>query len=1325
MKLRILKGLAVALLAAQAMTNLSAQPATLVALWDFENSDGTVIRSHDGKWEGEIVGDAMLTAPGEGRPNGGGRGFDVSEENAGHLVLAADGDDNPLNLAVVDDQVSVMFWQKNFSNINSSTFWSLSEDSDRHMQFHVPWSNGTIYFDSMGCCASPTQRLQQAPDDAHVWEDEWHHYTFVKDGSTKRIYIDGQLLTEQEGADPLSTTVTEIHIGAQNNGDQPDGVIDDFAIFKGVLSTEEIQAFASGEPAGEPPADTDGDGLPDWWEEFYGFDINDPSDAEADPDGDGDSNLAEFGNGTDPNDTTAPTLLAETADCDLVTVTLEFSEALDLVAASDPSNYTFDPALNVESVEIRRSTVTLTTAAQEPGSVYTLTFSNIVDESKNALAASTSAEIKSCIEITEGALRFEAWFDIPGAAIDGLFDPRVPEPGKNNGDAPDFVGAVFSLNSQDAFVSGPNNNYAARMYGFITPPETGDYWFFVRSDDASELFISTDDDPANAQWQAEELDCCDAFQEPGIDDTTSFAPISMVAGQRYYIEARYKEGGGGDWMEVGWRLDGDSTPAADLTPIDGRFLSTDIPVLAPFSEVNILQQPGSVSIDEGRGTTLTVVAEGTSIQGDVVDFQWQRADAGSGDFSDIAGANEASLDTPVLETGDSGVQYRVIVSVPAVDPVVSDVAVVTVTPDTTEPGVITVAATSLNSVLVSFDEPINEGSLSGATFTFDGGVTASNASLSGTSDVLLQTSTMNIDDVLTLTLSGVADLYGNSVSSSISTFTVCVVTYTDVILQDEPIAFYRFEETSGTTTANFGTLGDEAEGLWMTGAGPEDSEAADIDSLGASGEGPAPGDGFAGFATDNRSAAFNGDLDSLWVDTQGQLLNGLGAFTLEYWVKPRNRLADGWNRIGIVGQNDAIEYGFINTDTIQIWTPGGGALNTNYSFDDDEWHHVATIATGNDIRNYFDGELVGTAGSPTSNYGTSAFNVHIGGGGVYDATGNHFDGFLDEVAIFDKAIPAERVREHYLAGLRGGTCAMDMPPTDGGGDGGTTPPDGGNGGGGVTPPVPPLPPVAGELGPGSSISINFGADEPDGAGSAVTGEAGILGSSVWNNVEGNAGEATQLIALAGGAAGLTDISVSWESNNTWSSTGRGEENNSAPEGEDRNMMTGYLDTNNTSLTTVTVSGLPVGSNYNVIVYAKGGVNGRGGTFTIGDETQEKTDEEAFDGELTAGRDYLIFSNLSGDSFEIVGTPTVGGTPRAPINGIEIAFTSAPPPVPGGGGAPGEIESISRGADGSVTIEFTGSLQAADAVTGPFSDVAGASSPFTVDLGSEAKFYIAR
>ncbi|MCC7374422.1 MAG: Ig-like domain-containing protein [Verrucomicrobiales bacterium] len=640
-----------------------------------------------------------------------------------------------------------------------------------------------------------------------------------------------------------------------------------------------------------------------------------------------------------------------------------------------------------------------------------------VDDSLNASALSGALAVTTVGEVEKtGQVKFEAWTGMDAGTAVSLLTDWI-----DAGNKPTLVSYTTSLDSRPVYPDDTHEQYGAILSGWLTPKVGGAYTFFLRSDDASELWLSTTDKAADLVKIAEQTGCCNAFTEPdtanpGTPAYTSL-PVTLAANTKYWIQLIYKEGGGGDYGQVAWRLAGDTTAASALAPITGSYLSSLVD--ATGASINITQQPQAVSVPEGTTTTFSVASTFTSPYALAASYQWYRND------QVIQGAIEATYTTPELSiTGDNGAKFKCVASVPGAS-VTSTEAVLTVVKDTVAPKITKVKASSVSTLIVSFDEPVDAATAGTVgNYSLSDGVTVSQATASESS-VLLNTGSLVVGKSYTLTAGGVKDRYGNALLAGTTiSFTVNVVTYADVILADGPVMFYRFEESTGQTTKNLGTAGTAADGLWMAGSGPDDSSPADV----SSGTGPRPGE-FLGFAPDNKSGLFTGQEGLLWIDAQQQLLNNLGSFSLEYWVKPSNRVSDPTafgTRIGIVGQNDAIEYGFISQSTIQIWTPGGGSLDTAYSFPDNTWHHVATIADGKSIKNYFDGKFINQTTATASNYGSSTYNVHVGGGGAFDATGNHFTGEIDEVAIFQKAISADRIAAHFKAGKEGG----EVPGTD-------------------------------------------------------------------------------------------------------------------------------------------------------------------------------------------------------------------------------------------------------------------------------------------------------
>ncbi|MCX8157925.1 MAG: lamin tail domain-containing protein, partial [Verrucomicrobiae bacterium] len=215
------------------------------------------------------------------------------------------------------------------------------------------------------------------------------------------------------------------------------------------------------------------------------------------------------------------------------------------------------------------------------------------------------------------------------------------------------------------------------------------------------------------------------------------------------------------------------------------------------------------------------------------------------------------------------------------------------------------------------------------------------------------------------------------------------------ILNAAPRMYYRFNEVSGTTAVNAATNLYHATYNGVT--------------LGAAGVRP-PGQ--AGFEANNTCATFNGS--SSYATAGSAMIVGAPAFTMMAWIRPT---ATPRARDGLFGQNDSLEFGWLNSGTPQIhlWTPSG-SFSWNYPYPINEWHHVAAVGDSSGIRLYVDGVQV-ASGTGSASYGTSASPFNIGGGGILDASGNFFTGDMDEVAVWLRALSAAEITQIYQAAL--------------------------------------------------------------------------------------------------------------------------------------------------------------------------------------------------------------------------------------------------------------------------------------------------------------------
>jgi hypothetical protein len=180
--------------------------------------------------------------------------------------------------------------------------------------------------------------------------------------------------------------------------------------------------------------------------------------------------------------------------------------------------------------------------------------SNEVKISVNTMAMCTAT----------GQILREVWMGVTGKTVDAVNWSSTP------------TSSSF-LNQFEA----PTNiadNYGARIRGYICPPTSGDYTFYIASDDNSELWLSTDDAPAHKVKIAWVTAWTNPREWTKYPEQKSVV-LTLIANRKYYIEALHKEADYGDNLGVGWMIPGSSIiniiPGANLSEFSSLITSVE------------------------------------------------------------------------------------------------------------------------------------------------------------------------------------------------------------------------------------------------------------------------------------------------------------------------------------------------------------------------------------------------------------------------------------------------------------------------------------------------------------------------------------------------------------------------------------------------------------------------------------------------------------------------------------------------------------------------------------------------------------------------------
>ena len=232
------------------------------------------------------------------------------------------------------------------------------------------------------------------------------------------------------------------------------------------------------------------------------------------------------------------------------------------------------------------------------------------------------------------------------------------------------------------------------------------------------------------------------------------------------------------------------------------------------------------------------------------------------------------------------------------------------------------------------------------------------------------------------------------------------------------VVYYDFENNLNDTSS-----------LYTNGSG------AELDNL-------TPGSGAARYVAGQVGSALAiGEMagDPAWLDAPETADLAIGAeYSIECWVYP-TLLDESWQRL-ILRWQGVLHYHFALRLLAGNWTvslfhaeSGGGQPNANGGIvSPNEWHHIAGVADGTMLRVYLDGVEVDAV--PYDGTANLVEGTGLGVGDMNGGNGLRFNGWLDEVALWNVALTPAQIASHFDAGPDGYgldlICSEDFDSVD-------------------------------------------------------------------------------------------------------------------------------------------------------------------------------------------------------------------------------------------------------------------------------------------------------